>query len=147
MNQPAASHFVTALTLGVRDVEASLAFYREALGLPLVYHVPGEIAFVQSAPGQLLALWSIASMPGEYGNVGFAPESAPPVSLGHNVATAAEVVPLIDRALAAGATLVSAPEARSWGGTSGCVADPDGYRIDVVHNPAFSIGEDGSLTV
>jgi len=27
------------------------------------------------------------------------------------------------------------------------IADPDGYRIDVVHNPAFSIGEDGSLTV
>ncbi|MDR2255892.1 MAG: VOC family protein [Arthrobacter sp.] len=147
MSPASAPQFVTALTLGVRDVQASLAFYTRALGLPLVHHMPGEIAFVQSAPGQLLALWNIASMPGEYGEVGFSPDSAPPVSLGRNVASAGEVAPLIERALAAGATLVGPVTTREWGGTSGCVADPDGYRVDVVHNPAFSIGEYGSVTV
>lgn len=137
---------LTALTLGVRDVEASLAFYADGLGLRTVHHVPGEIAFLQSAPGQLLGLWNVGSMPGEYGDVGHG-RQAPPVSLGHNVGTAQEVHSLTERALAAGATLVTAPTTRDWGGTSACVADPDGFRIDLVHNPGFRVDADGTVHV
>ncbi|MGG5751617.1 VOC family protein [Zafaria sp. Z1313] len=141
---PAAPPLVTAITLGVRDVGASRAFYVEGLGFEEAGHVPGEIAFVRSGHGQVLALWNVASMPSEYGDVGHGAQ-APPVSLGHNAASADAVRAHYERALAAGARPVTPPETRSWGGTSACVADPDGFRWDFVHNPAFTVDETGRV--
>ena len=135
---------ITAITLGVRDVDASHRFYADGLGFRSVLHLPGVIAFVQGAPGQLLALWDVAAMPSEYGDVGVGP-SAPPVSLGHNVEREEQVAELYAAALAAGATSVSEPTRREWGGVSACVADPDGFRLDFVHNPSFRIDPDGTV--
>jgi catechol 2,3-dioxygenase-like lactoylglutathione lyase family enzyme len=135
---------ITAITLGVRDVERSRAFYVDGLGFRSVLHLPGEISFVQCAPGQLLALWDVTQMPGEYGDVAHGP-SAPPVSLGHNVAAAEDVERLYAAALAAGATSVAVPTVRDWGGVSACVADPDGFRWDLVHNPSFRVDPDGTV--
>src|SRR4051794_21694828 len=81
---------ITAITLGVRDVERSRAFYVDGLGFRSVLDVPGEISFVQCAPGQLLALWVVTQMPAEYGDVAHG-ASAPPLSLGHTVAAVEEV--------------------------------------------------------
>ncbi|WP_353507789.1 VOC family protein [Intrasporangium sp.] len=75
---------ITAITLGVRDVERSRRFYVDGLGFRQVLEIPGDIAFVQCAPGQLLALWDVEQMPTEYGDVAHG-SAAPPVSLGHNV--------------------------------------------------------------
>jgi catechol 2,3-dioxygenase-like lactoylglutathione lyase family enzyme len=135
---------VTALTLGVRDVEVSRHFYVEGLGFRPVLDLPGEISFVQGAPGQLLALWNVTSMPSEYGDVGHGPQAAP-MSLGHNVERVERVQELYAAALAAGATSVSAPQEREWGGVSACVADPDGFRWDFVYNPGFRVDPDGSV--
>jgi hypothetical protein len=135
---------ISAITLGVRDVEASRDFYVDGLGFRPVLHLRGEIAFVQCAPGQVLALWNVTSMPSEYGDVGHGTQ-APPMSLGHNVVRAEEVERLHDAAVAAGATSVTAPALREWGGTSACVADPDGFRWDFVHNPGFRVDSDGTV--
>lgn len=135
---------ISAITLGVRDVERSRRFYVEGLGFRSVLDLPGEISFVQSAPGQLLALWLVDQMPSEYGEVGHGP-LAPPVSLGHNTSSAEEVERLYAAALASGATHVSGPARREWGGTSACVADPDGFRWDFVHNPGFRVDPDGTV--
>jgi catechol 2,3-dioxygenase-like lactoylglutathione lyase family enzyme len=134
---------ITAITLGVRDVERSRAFYVDGLGFRSVLHLP-EITFIQGAPGLLLALWDVTQMPSEYGDVAHGP-SAPPMSLGHNVEAAEDVERLYAAALAAGATSVSAPTEREWGGVSACVADPDGFRWDLVHNPNFRVDEDGTV--
>ncbi len=56
-----------------------------------------------------------------------------------------DVTVLYAAALAAGATSVSAPVEREWGGVSACVADPDGFRWDFVHNPNFRIDPDGTV--
>lgn len=135
---------ITAITLGVRDVEVSRTFYVDGLGFRPVLHLPGQISFVQAAPGQLLALWDVEQMPSEYGDVAHGP-SGPPISLGHNVADAEHVEQLYAAALAAGATSVSSPATREWGGTSACVADPDGFRWDFVHNPGFRVDPDGTV--
>lgn len=135
---------VTAITLGVRDVEASRRFYVEGLGFRQVLDLPGEISFVQCAPGQLLALWNVESMPSEYGDVGHG-ERAAPISLGHTVGRAEEVHELYAAALAAGAGAVSEPQDRQWGGVSACVADPDGFRWDFVFNPGFRVDPDGTV--
>ena len=136
---------ITAITLGVRDVDVATRFYTEGLGFAPVSRVDGEIAFVQAGPGLMLALWNVASMPGEYGDVGFG-ALAPPMSLGHNVSEVGQVDALYRRALAAGATSISAPTEREWGGVSACVADPDGFRWDFVFNPAFAVDADGRVS-
>ena len=135
---------VTAITLGVRDVERSRRFYVEGLGFRSVLDLPGEISFVQAAPGQLLALWNVVSMPSEYGDVGHGVQ-APPLSLGHNVTSVERVSELYAAALAAGATTVSEPQEREWGGVSACVADPDGFRWDFVFNPGLRVDPDGTV--
>ncbi|HEX5970019.1 MAG TPA: VOC family protein [Intrasporangium sp.] len=135
---------ISAITLGVRDVERSRRFYVDGLGFRQVLEIAGEIAFVQCAPGQLLALWDVEQMPTEYGDVAHGP-SGPPMSLGHNVDRPERVQELYAAALAAGATHVSEPEEREWGGASACVADPDGFRWDFVWNPNFRVDKDGTV--
>ncbi len=135
---------ITAITLGVRDVERSRRFYVDGLGFRQVLEMPGDIAFVQCAPGQLLALWDVEQMPTEYGDVGHG-SAAPPVSLGHNVDGPDRVRELYAAALAAGATTVTEPAQREWGGVSACVADPDGFRWDLVWNPNFRVDPDGTV--
>lgn len=136
---------VTAITLGVRDVDASQRFYTEGLGFTPIHAVDGQIAFVQAGPGLMLALWNVEAMPGEYGDVGHGP-LAPPLSLGHNVSVAEHVDKLYARALAAGAESIGAPKTQEWGGVSACIADPDGFRWDFVYNPAFTVDADGRVT-
>jgi len=135
---------LTAITLGVRDVERARRFYVDGLGFRQVLEIPGEIAFVQVAPGQLLALWDVEQMPSEYGDVAHG-SAGPPVSLGHNVTDPAHVARLYAAGLAAGATAVSEPAEREWGGVSACVADPDGFRWDFVYNPGFRVDADGTV--
>lgn len=138
---------VTAITLGVRDVDKSRRFYAEGLGWPVLWENPGEIVFFQIAAGQMLALWNVKSMPSEYGDVGHPAPGAPaiPVSLGRNVQSPEEVDREMERALAAGASLVNAAKKQAWGGYSGCFADPDGYRWDIVYNPGLRVEADGTL--
>jgi catechol 2,3-dioxygenase-like lactoylglutathione lyase family enzyme len=135
---------ITAITLGVRDVEVSRRFYVDGLGFRQVLDIPGEIAFVQCAPGQLLALWDVREMPSEYGAVAHG-AVAPPLSLGHNASSAEHVRQLYAAGLAAGASSVTEPAERDWGGVSACVADPDGFRWDFVYNPAFRVDPDGTV--
>jgi uncharacterized glyoxalase superfamily protein PhnB len=67
------------------------------------------------------------------------------MSLGHTVASAEEVQQVYAAALAAGATAVTEPAEREWGGWSACVADPDGFRWDFVYNPGLRIDADGTV--
>jgi predicted lactoylglutathione lyase len=137
---------VTAVTLGVRDVRASRRFYIDGLGWQPLFEEEGEIFFLQAAHSQILALWNVESMRREYGDVGHRRDGpAIPVSLGRNVGSPAEVDEAIGQALAAGAALVAAARYQPWGGYSGCFADPDGYRWDIVFNPGLTIGDDGTV--
>ncbi|MNW24624.1 Glyoxalase-like domain protein [compost metagenome] len=144
MNKPAPP-VISAITLGVRDVGASTKFYTEGLGFELVQPAHPEIAFVRAGYGLMLALWDVKQMPSEYGDVGHS-QLAPPISLGHNVHSDAEVDRHYRRALDAGATSVTEPTVQPWGGKSACVADPDGFRWDFVHNPSFVVDADGHVS-
>lgn len=136
---------INAITLGVSDVNASIKFYTEGLGFTLVQPAHPEIAFVRAGHGLMLALWDVTQMPREYGNVGHG-DKAPPLSLGHNVHSDEEVEHHYRRALEAGASSVSVPTVQPWGGMSACVADPDGFRWDFVHNPSFVVDVDGRVS-
>lgn len=130
------------LTLGVRDLAAAHRFYVEGLGWPAVLHVPGEVLFVQIGHGLLLSLWDLDHLVAEVGPVGTGPA---PITLAHVLPSESEVTEVLDRAVAAGATLLSAGVRRDWGGFSGYFADPDGYRWEIAHNPGLRVDADGTV--
>lgn len=119
---------ITVITLGVDDLDASLRFYRDGLGFPTDGIVgtefeQGAVVFIPLQAGVRLAL--------------AAPNPAN-MTLGHNVATTAEVDAVMARARAAGAVIVKAAHDTFWGGYSGYFQDPDGHLWEVVWNPQWS---------
>lgn len=123
---------VTVVTLGVADVPRSRRFYVDGLGWPVRFEGT-DVLMLDVDPGLVLSLWDLDAMREEIGEVG-APGLAP-VTLAHNLKEPADVDATIAAAVAAGGRLVSAGVRREWGGYSGYVADPDGYRWEIAVNP------------
>jgi uncharacterized protein len=133
---------ISLITLGVTDLSRGRAFYqalgwREAPG-------PDDVAFFQ-AGGMVFALWDRARL---------AEDSAVPdgggwggVTLAYNVGSPAEVDSVITEARAAGAVIGREPAETFWGGYSAIFVDPDGHPWEVAHNPGWSLGPDGTVTV
>ncbi|PWG64513.1 VOC family protein [Sediminicurvatus halobius] len=128
---------ISMITLGVRDLEASVRFYEHGLGLPRM-DSPPEVAFF-TLNGSWLALYGREALAED---AGIAPEGSgfAGIAIAHNVKSEAAVDEVIEQAAAAGARLVRAPRKVFWGGYSGYFADPDGYLWEVAHNPLFWIG-------
>jgi uncharacterized protein len=136
---------ITVLTLGVDDLEKSLAFYRDGLGLPTEGIVRrefehGAVAFFQLEQGLRLAIWARDDIAHDAGTVK-AERGATEFTLGHNVASKEEVDAVMEQAVAAGATLIRAPHDTFWGGYSGYFQDPDGHLWEVVWNPQLDVQE------
>jgi catechol 2,3-dioxygenase-like lactoylglutathione lyase family enzyme len=130
---------ITVITLGVDDLERALAFYRDGLGLPGNGIVGrefeyGAVAFFELQGGLTLALWPRASIARDTG-LPPRPGSPTDLTLGHNVRTREEVDALMQRAAAAGATVVKSAGATFWGGYAGYFQDPDGHLWEVAWNP------------
>jgi uncharacterized protein len=136
---------ITVLTLGVADLEASLRFYRDGLGLATEGIVGGEfefgaVAFFDLQGGLRLALWPRASIARDAG-LPVEPPSATDVSIGHNVNSRQEVDAVLAQAGRAGATIVKHPQDTFWGGYAGYFQDPDGHLWEVVWNPDWPVPE------
>jgi uncharacterized glyoxalase superfamily protein PhnB len=69
------------------------------------------------------------------------------VTLAHNVGSPAEVDAVIAEAEAAGATIPRHGAETFWGGYSGVFVDPDGHPWEVAHNPHWTLGADGSISL
>ena len=127
------------VTLVVRDMAASRAFYVDGLGWPTEFEGPGEVIMIRVGEKVILSLWAHEAAAQELGPIAHG-DGAPPFTLAHNVATRAEVDAVLAAALAAGARLTGEAVTRDWGGYSGYFADPDGFRWEVAYNP-FPIGQ------
>ena len=135
---------LTFVTLAVDDLDRSLRFYRDGLGLPTdsiigrEFGPDAEVVFIKMAGGLVLALWRRSSLAKEAGVTRGAPNPGE-FSLAHNVGSKAEVDAVLAEARAAGA-LIAVPAAdRVWGGYSGYFQDPDGHLWEVCWNPDFKI--------
>jgi catechol 2,3-dioxygenase-like lactoylglutathione lyase family enzyme len=133
---------ITVVTLGVNDLEASLHFYRDGLGLATEGIVGkefehGAVVFIQLQAGLRLALWPRKSISHDTG-VAVGPASATEMTIGHNVGSKAEVDEVMTQAGAAGAVIVKPAHDTFWGGYSGYFQDPDGHLWEVVWNPQWS---------
>ena len=130
---------LSVLTLCVDDLERSLRFYRDGLGLQTPGIVGqefehGAVAFFDLQPGLKLAIWPRKSLAHDTG----LPLSGPGTtefSLGHNVSSTEEVDAVMGQAAAAGAVLVKPARQTFWGGYSGYFRDPDGHLWEIVWNP------------
>lgn len=132
---------ITALTIGVDDLEVSLRFYRDGLGFATEGIVGkefeyGAVVFIDLQPGLRLALWPRTSIAHDTGLVA-GPASSTEMTLGHNVSSKAEVDAVMTRATSAGATIVKPAHDTFWGGYSGYFQDPDGHLWEVVWNPQW----------
>lgn len=130
---------LTVLTLGVDDLDRALRFYRDGLGFATRGLVGqefehGAVAFFELQAGVRLAIWPRSSIAHDSG-LAEGPRSSTEVTLGHNVATRAEVEIVLAQAERAGARIVKHACDTFWGGYSGYFADPDGHLWEVVWNP------------
>lgn len=132
---------ITMLTLGVDDLERSLAFYRDGLGLPTQGIIGrefehGAAAFFELQAGVKLAIFARDDLAHDAG-IGKTPRSASEFSIGHNVRSEQEVDLVMAQAAHAGATVVKPARTTFWGGYAGYFADPDGHLWEVAFNPAL----------
>ncbi len=134
---------ITVITLGVDNLERSLAFYRDGLGLPTEGIIGrefehGAVAFFDLQSGIKLAIWARDDIAHDAG-LAKTPSSPTELSLGHNVASKAEVDDVMAQAQVAGATMIKPASDTFWGGYAGYFQDPDGHLWEVVWNPQFNI--------
>jgi len=129
---------IHVITLAVADLDRALAFYRDGLGFrtegligtefkgdetipdgtPAVFHLHGGLMlsiYLRSELAKDAVVPLIAAKPGEF-------------SIGHAVASRAEVDEVIAQAKAAGAAVTDSPHDRQWGIYSGYFQDPDGHH-------------------
>lgn len=130
---------ISIITLGVDDLERALRFYRDGLGLPTEGIIGrefehGAVAFFDLQAGLKLALWPRRSLAHDSGIAPTAP-CATELSLGHNLASRAEVDATMQQVHAAGAVIVKPAQDTFWGGYAGYFQDPDGHLWEVVWNP------------
>ncbi len=130
---------ITVITLGTDDLEAAVRFYREGLGLKTAGIIGqefehGAVAFFDLQSGLKLALWPRKSIAHDT-RIARQAQSATEFTLGHNVASKAEVDAVMQQARVAGAVIVKPAQDTFWGGYSGYFQDPDGHLWEIVWNP------------
>ena len=133
---------ITVITLGVDDLEKSVIFYRDGLGLKTEGIIGknfehGAVAFFDLQAGLKLALWPRKSLSHDSG-LPLAAPSATELSIGHNVSSKADVDAVMAEAARAGAVIVKPAQDTFWGGYAGYFQDPDQHLWEVVWNPHWS---------
>lgn len=147
---------ITLITLGVDDLERSLKFYRDGLGLPTEGIVGkeyehGAVVFFELQNGLKLALYPRKEIAWDAG-ISQTPASPTPkgggaatgqveFTIGHNVGSKEEVDAVMEQAEKAGAKIVKPAQKTFWGGYAGYFQDPDGHLWEIAWNPAWEIKE------
>jgi uncharacterized protein len=136
---------IKVVTLGVGDLEKSLAFYRDGLGLPTQGIIgtefeDGAVVFFEMNDDLILALYPTSALAKD-ARVSAGPPNPAELSIGHVVGSKREVDALMEEAERAGAKITDPAHDRFWGGYSGYFQDPDGHLWEIAWNPAWEVGE------
>lgn len=125
------------VTLGVKNLERAIHFYKDGLGWPLSSISGGDFAIFKISTGTALALFprhllakdSCVEDIGGFGGI----------TLAQNVLSKEEVDMALSQAVLAGGTLLKAARDTEWGGYSGYFADPDGHPWEVAWAPLLEL--------
>jgi uncharacterized protein len=136
---------IKVLTLGVDDLERSLMFYRDGMGLKTKgitgqQFENGAVVFFEMNDDLILALWPTASLSKD-AKIPELRTRLGAVSIGHIVNSKAEVDVIMKQAEEAGAVVTSPPGNTFWGGYSGYFHDPDGHLWEIAWNPEWTVRE------
>jgi uncharacterized protein len=125
------------VTLGVKNLDRAVQFYKDGLGWPLSSISGGDFAIFKISTGTALALYprhllakdACVEDLGGYGGI----------TLAQNVLSKEEVDRALLLAVRAGGTLLKAAGNTEWGGYSGYFADPDGHPWEVAYSPLLEL--------
>ena len=136
---------IKVLTLSVDDLERSLAFYRDGLGLKTEGVVgkqfeDGAVVFFNMNDDMILALYPRRSLSKDAGIAGTQTRLGA-VSIGHIVKSKEDVDAIVKQAAEAGAVVTDPPHDRFWGGYSGYFHDPDGHLWEIAWNPQWTVAD------
>jgi catechol 2,3-dioxygenase-like lactoylglutathione lyase family enzyme len=136
---------INVLTLGVDDLERSLAFYRDGMGLDTDGIIgkefeDGAIVLFKMKDDFILALYPTASLAKD-AKVTATKAPLGAASIGQLVKSKAEVDAVIRQAEQAGAIVTDPPHDRFWGGYSGYFHDPNGHLWEIIWNPRLSVAD------
>ncbi|MBL6432459.1 MAG: VOC family protein [Alphaproteobacteria bacterium] len=114
--------------LYVEDVARTLAFYERAFGLKTGYlHESGD--YGELVTGETKLAFSSRSLMTQLGK---APARAEPKSPVFEIALETDdVAGTLERARAAGASVLQELREEDWGQTTAYVSDPDGYLVEI----------------
>ncbi len=134
---------ITVITLGVDDLERSLSFYRDGMGLATEGIIGAEfehgaVAFFDLQSGLKLAIWRRDDIAHD-STVSKRPPSPTEFTLGHNVNNKEEVDAVMEQATRAGAKVVKPAQPTFWGGYAGYFLDPDEHLWEVLWNPQLQV--------
>ncbi|WAL98948.1 VOC family protein [Streptomyces sp. Je 1-369] len=117
---------MSAVMLGVEDLDRAKRFYVNGLGCEVDQDYPGFVRCRMGSGSTMLALyeWEAAAQ-----DAGVPPEGAGfrGVSLHHLTDSRNDVDETMQAAESAGGTVVKEPAATEWGGYFGYFSDPDGH--------------------
>lgn len=141
---------LTIVTVGVSDLDRSIAFYR-ALGWEQRGDPAHGIVWFRTS-GSWLGLFPDAELAADVGVD--APSTAPPyrgVTLAINTNSEAEVDAMFaavgDVIAEHGGRIVKPAERAEWGGYRGYFADPDGHLWEIAHGADFVVDESGRIDI
>lgn len=116
------------IILYVENVKHTLAFYEAAFGLERRFLHASE-DYGELNTGTTILAFSTRELLTELGKNPSAPVAGSP---SFEIALVTEDVPAaLSQAVAAGATLVQAPEDMPWGQTTAYLRDPDGFLVEL----------------
>lgn len=134
---------IKVITLGISDLERSLAFYRDGLGLPTKGIIgtefeDGAVVFFNMNDDLILALYPKAALAKD-AKVPVSQASPSEFSIGHMVKSKQEVDAVMKQAEKAGAKITDPAHDRFWGGYSGYFQDLDGHLWEIAWNPEWVV--------
>ncbi len=134
---------IRAITLAVSDLERSLRFYRDGLGLSSsgiigtefvrdTQHPGGSVAMFTLDNDLILSLYSRIDLAMDAG-IDLERVTGSPIGLGFFADSREEVDHILQRAEQAGGSTIRPPVTRPWGIYAGYFADPDGHLWEAVY--------------
>lgn len=134
---------INILTIGADDLEKSLKFYRDGLGLKTQGIVGtefehGAVVFIDLHNGMKLALYPRKEIAWD-AKISQSSPSATEFTIGHLVNSKKEVDEVMAQAEKAGAKITKPAEDTFWGGYAGYFQDPDEHLWEIAWNPQIKI--------
>ncbi|MFJ3386004.1 MULTISPECIES: VOC family protein [unclassified Curtobacterium] len=141
-----------AITLAVADIERSAAFYTALFGIEGSGIIGTEYVATDTTAGGATAMFTLEDgfIVSLYGRDDMRKDASvelaadPSSTIGHFVESRSAADAFLERARAAGATMLEPPYTRPWGMYSGFFQDPDGHLWEVVANPGMGAPSDAT---